>query len=462
VKDTSSIPLPEIKKVHVRHKTMSWNDMFSCMNAQSNKHSFACLLSGTQLDCATHVFFGVNPFLIVQVKNSNITLKTTACTETIEWDIFQFLNHLFASYQPLDLNTAGAIGYFAYECGHYIEKLPHCKDNENIDDIIICFYSIFYSYHIKENHLTRYDFETNVLPFQNNSSNIHEKQTIVSSIQQQIHRDDYIQNLHKVIDYIRDGDIYQANISQKFTIWGDFDGFGIFKRLFKINPAPFFAYLNVADVEIISSSPERFILCDDHRIETRPIKGTVSRGKTQSQDNAYRQWLLSSRKDEAELAMIVDLLRNDIGKISCPGSVHVGEFKRVEPYNNVYHLISIVGAMMESSIQPMDVIKAVFPGGSITGCPKIRAMEIISEIEQETRGVYTGSIFFHSFGHYFDSNIAIRTLVIKGNQMTFRVGGGIVYDSIPENEYNETIYKGQSILQSLGVNYEQYLKQARA
>jgi len=430
--------------------------MMTLMNEYSSCHSFACLLSGTQLDCANRVFWGINPFLIVQVKNERILLQTTDGKTQVEMNVFQFLKQLFKTYENLQLKYAGAIGYFSYECGHYIETLPKCTDNEAIDDIVICFYTTFFDYQISGQLLTRYDFETQVKPFKNNPvKNSHN--TKISSIHQHIHRSDYIQKLQRVIKYIREGDIYQANISQKFSIQGEFDGFKLFKQLFSINPAPFFAYLNMVGIEIISSSPERFIVCNGNHIETRPIKGTISRGQTPHLDQKNQEILIHSPKDTAELAMIVDLLRNDLGKISCPGSVKVREFKRVEPYNNVYHLISIVDALLESSVMPIDVIKAVFPGGSITGCPKIRSMEIISEIEQETRGIYTGSIFFHSYGDYFDSNIAIRTLLIKGNQMTFRVGGGIVYDSIPENEYNETIYKGQSILQSLGIDHTAYL-----
>ena len=447
---------PKIKNVYTNYQKLNWDAMMTLMNEQSSCHSFACLLSGTRLDCANRVFWGINPFLIVQVKNKRISLKTTDGVMQVEMNVFQFLKQLFKAYQSLDLKYAGAIGFFSYECGHYIEALPKCIDNEAIDDIVVCFYSTFFDYHISEQLLTRYDFETQVQAFEKKSATANQK-TIISSIYQHIHRLDYIQKLQRVIDYIREGDIYQANISHKFTVCGTFDGFNLFKRLFSINPAPFFAYLNVVGIEIISSSPERFIVCNGNHIETRPIKGTISRGQTPDVDHTNRNILLNSTKDAAELAMIVDLLRNDLGKVSRPGSVKVREFKRVEPYNNVYHLIAIVDALLESSVTPIDVIKAVFPGGSITGCPKIRSMEIISEMEQETRGIYTGSIFFHSFGSYFDSNIAIRTLLIKDNQMTFRVGGGIVYDSIPEKEYNETIYKGQSILQSLGIDHKAYL-----
>jgi len=447
---------PTINKVNTRYQKMNWDAMMALMNEYASCHSFACLLSGTRLDCANRVFWGINPFLIVQIKNGQISLQTTDTKTQAEMNVFEFLKQLFNAYQHLNLKHAGAIGYFSYECGHYVETLPKCTDNEAIDDIVICFYSTFYDYQISEKLLTRYDFETQMPAFEKDPVNA-SIQTSISSIHQHIHRSDYIQQLQRVIEYIREGDIYQANISQKFSIQGEFDGFSLFKRLFSINPAPFFAYLNVVGIEIISSSPERFIVCNGNHIETRPIKGTISRGQTPYDDQKNQKILLNSTKDTAELAMIVDLLRNDLGKISCPGSVKVREFKRVEPYNNVYHLISIVDALSESSVMPIDVIKAVFPGGSITGCPKIRSMEIISEIEQETRGIYTGSIFFHSYGHYFDSNIAIRTLLIKGKQMTFRVGGGIVYDSIPENEYNETIYKGQSILQSLGIDHTAYL-----
>jgi len=449
---------PKIKKVQTRSQQLTWDAMMTLIDEQSSCHSFACLLSGTRLDCANRVYWGVNPFLIVQVKNKRISIKTTDGVTQIEIDVFQFLKELFNAYLYLDLKYAGAIGYFSYECGHYIESLPKCTDIEDIDDIVICFYSTFYDYHIAGQLLTRYDFETEVHSFENKTET-RNRSTKILSINQHVHRSAFIQNLQRVIDYIREGDIYQANISHKFTIQGEFDGFGLFKRLFSINPAPFFAYLKMVGIEIISSSPERFIVCNEDHVETRPIKGTISRGQTPDEDQINRKILLNSTKDAAELAMIVDLLRNDLGKISRPGSVKVREFKRLEPYNNVYHLISIVDALMESSVMPIDVMKAVFPGGSITGCPKIRSMEIISEIEQETRGIYTGSIFFHSFGRYFDSNIAIRTLLIKENQMTFRVGGGIVYDSVPENEYNETIYKGQSILQSLGIDHKDYLGQ---
>jgi len=449
--------IPKINNVHTNNQKLNWDAMMTIMNEHSSCHSFACLLSGTQLDCANRVFWGINPFLIVRIKNNCISLHTTESVTQLEMNVFQFLKQLFQTYQNLNLKYAGAIGYFSYECGHYIETLPKCIDNENIDDIVVCCYATFFDYHISNQMLTRYEFETWLQPFKNNYSTEKQK-TRISSIHQHIHRSDYLDKLKRVIDYIREGDIYQANISHKFTIHGVFDGFSLFKRLFSINPAPFFAYLNMVGMEIISSSPERFISCNDNFIETRPIKGTISRGQTPDEDLLNRKILLNSAKDSAELAMIVDLLRNDLGKISCPSSVKVRQFKRVEPYNNVYHLIAIVDALLEPSIMPIDVIKAVFPGGSITGCPKIRSMEIISEIEQETRGIYTGSIFFHSYGNYFDSNIAIRTMTIKDNQMTFRVGGGIVYDSVPENEYNETIYKGQSMLQSLGIKHTDFLK----
>jgi para-aminobenzoate synthetase component 1 len=447
---------PKIKTFHKTNQILSWNAMMTLMNDHSTCHSFACLLSGTRLDCANQVYWGINPFLIVQIKKKRISLKTTDGITQVEMNVFQFLKQLFRAYQELNLNHAGAIGYFSYECGHYFETLPECIDNEDIDDIVVCFYSTFFNYHISRQLLTRYDFETHVQPFVANTTHKNKK-TNISSIHQHIHRQDFIHNLQRVIDYIREGDIYQANISHKFIIQGEFNGFNLFKRLFSINPAPFFAYLNIVGTEIISTSPERFIVCNGNHVETRPIKGTISRGQTPDEDQNNRKILMDSTKDAAELAMIVDLLRNDLGKISQPGSVKVREFKRVEPYNNVYHLIAIVDGLLEPSVMPIDVIKAVYPGGSITGCPKIRSMEIISEIEQETRGIYTGSIFFHSFGRYFDSNIAIRTLLIKNNQMTFRVGGGIVYDSVPEKEYNETIYKGQSILQSLGIDYTDYL-----
>ncbi|MBW1912814.1 MAG: bifunctional anthranilate synthase component I family protein/aminotransferase class IV, partial [Deltaproteobacteria bacterium] len=250
----------------------------------------------------------------------------------------------------------------------------------------------------------------------------------------------------KIIEYIASGHVYQVNMSQRFEMDFRGDGFELFKKLYMNNPAPFFAYINAGDHQIVSTSPERFIKRTGSMVETRPIKGTLPRGRTDDEDRELGQRLLKSRKDDAELSMIVDLLRNDMGKVCDGGSVRVEEHKRLEAYENVFHLVSIVKGDLAGAADSVDLIKATFPGGSITGCPKIRAMEIIDELEPRRRHIYTGAIGYISFHDTMDLSIAIRTATIYNGKVVFSVGGGIVYDSDPSDEFDETLHKGKTIM----------------
>jgi para-aminobenzoate synthetase component 1 len=207
--------------------------------------------------------------------------------------------------------------------------------------------------------------------------------------------------------------------------------------------------MNADNHHVVSTSPERFVRQAGKQVETRPIKGTRPRGRSPDEDQAMRQALCDSAKDEAELSMIVDLLRNDLGRVCRAGSIRVTDHKRVEAYVNVFHLVSIINGELRDGMGPVDLIKAVFPGGSITGCPRIRAMEIIDELEPCQRHIYTGSIGYISFHDTLDLSIAIRTATIIGDNLLFSVGGGIVYDSDAEDEYQETLAKGRAIMNTL-------------
>jgi para-aminobenzoate synthetase component 1 len=241
-------------------------------------------------------------------------------------------------------------------------------------------------------------------------------------------------------------------MSQRFELGFDGSSYDLFRHLYRKNPASFFAYVNAGDHRVVSTSPERFMSMDGRYVETRPIKGTRPRGKTPDDDRKLAEGLLESPKDDAELSMIVDLLRNDIGKVCEAGSVNVREHKRLESYQNVYHLVSVVEGRLPPDAGAVDLIKAVFPGGSITGCPKIRAMEIIDELESHRRHVYTGSIGYISFHDTMDLSIAIRTATVVDDKIIFSVGGGIVYDSDPEEEYEETIHKGRTFMAAFAGN----------
>lgn len=266
------------------------------------------------------------------------------------------------------------------------------------------------------------------------------------SLESNVSRADYVRSVQRIRDYIAAGDVYQVNLSQRFEMGFEGDGFHLFKVLYEKNPAPFFAYVNAGDHQIVSTSPERFLLRRGSRVETRPIKGTRPRGKTPERDREMKAALTRSPKDDAELSMIVDLLRNDIGKVCAGGSVAVAWHKRLEAYQNVYHLVSVVEGRLAEGKGSVDLIRAAFPGGSITGCPKIRSMEIIDELETRRRHVYTGSIGYIGFHDTMDLSIAIRTATLVGDRMVFSVGGGIVYDSDPEDEYEETLHKGRTLM----------------
>ena len=259
----------------------------------------------------------------------------------------------------------------------------------------------------------------------------------------------YLKKVSRTKEYIHNGDIYQANFSQRFEADLPVEPMDLYYILREKNAAPFSAFLKFPDFIIGSSSPERFLFLKGETIETRPIKGTRPRGKDAAGDYKNMHELEGSIKDRAELNMIVDLERNDMGKICYYGTVKVSEHAVIEKFARVFHSVSTVTGKVKKAVDISDIIKAAFPGGSITGAPKIRAMEIIDELEPAARGVYTGSIGYMGIDSTIDLNIVIRTFVIKGNKFYYNVGGGIVEDSVPEDEYEETLDKGIALEDTL-------------
>lgn len=258
----------------------------------------------------------------------------------------------------------------------------------------------------------------------------------------------YVEKIKQAKELIWNGEIYQVNLSHQVDFTGEGDPFSVFYHLVQINPAPFSAYLRLMDFTIVSSSPERLLQKRGNHLETRPIKGTIVRGKTELEDAENKNALLDSIKDRAELLMITDLMRNDLGKISQPGSVITEKLVQCETYANLFHLHSIIRSK-SMNVHAVDILRSCFPGGSVTGCPKLRAMEVIAELEKRPRGIYTGSIGYFSANGDFDFNIAIRTIVFSGNKCTLQLGGAIVTDSIPEKEYEETLAKGSLVMRVL-------------
>jgi para-aminobenzoate synthetase component 1 len=265
-------------------------------------------------------------------------------------------------------------------------------------------------------------------------------------------REAYLATVRKVLEYVAAGDVFQVNLSQRFTApWRD-DPLELYLRLREESPAPFAAFLHWKDLAVVSASPELFYQTRGDLLVTRPIKGTRPRGADPEADRRLAGELLAAPKDRAELTMIVDLERNDLGRVCEYGSVVVREPLTIESFAQVHHLVATVEGRLRTGAGPVDVIHALFPGGSITGAPKIRAMEIIDELEPNRRGLYTGAIGYLSQGGSSGFNIAIRTILIEGDRASFQVGGGIVADSDPEAEYDETLAKGRGMLAALDWN----------
>jgi para-aminobenzoate synthetase component 1 len=263
-------------------------------------------------------------------------------------------------------------------------------------------------------------------------------------------RADYVHAVALVREYVHAGDIFQANLSQRFETALTESPWALYRRLRRLNPAPFAAFMEAPEATILSASPERFFHVDPRgHVETRPIKGTSPRGIGPEHDAALGRALTESAKDRAENLMIVDLMRNDLSRVCVPGTVRVPELFALERYATVHHLVSTVVGDLEPGRTALDLLRASFPGGSITGAPKVRAMEIIAELEPSRRSVYCGSLGYWSLSGELDTSIAIRTAVVRGGRLYFNAGGGIVADSNPEQEYRETLDKARGIIDAL-------------
>ncbi|MBM83017.1 MAG: aminodeoxychorismate synthase, component I [Planctomycetaceae bacterium] len=272
----------------------------------------------------------------------------------------------------------------------------------------------------------------------------------IANLASDFSRDDYLKAVESVIEYIRAGDIFQANLSQRLLFPSLDSTLELYSRLRDRNPAPFAGYYQNDDWAVVSASPERFLKVEDREVETRPIKGTRQRQTLPEADLFTRDALRESGKDTAENVMIVDLLRNDLSRVCQPGSIRVPQLCAVETYETVQHLVSEIRGTLADDHSVWDLIKAAFPGGSITGAPKVRAMEIIAELEPTARGPYCGSLFYVGFDEWMDSSILIRTFTSRRDWIQCPVGGGIVADSDPGDEFEETMHKAEGMLRALG------------
>ncbi|MFC1920509.1 aminodeoxychorismate synthase component I [Chloroflexota bacterium] len=425
-------------------------------------------------------FIGADPFLVLSSRGSEITVTEYTEKKTFIDNPFDVLGsmldmyHLDVSSSPVPF-TGGAVGYLSYDLCHFIERLPaSAVDDLELPECYLAFYDLVLAFdnlknksYIISSGFPELDEEKRIIRAK---KRLDEMKAVLAEVKPSVTAEsskpvsasgqvalkggfthqEYIDAVEKCRQYIIDGDIFEVNLSQRFESELTIPPYELYKRLRRINPAPFAAYLGFEETAIVSASPERFLRVREDHVETRPIKGTRPRGKTPEEDKASADKLVASAKDRAENIMIVDLERNDLGRVCRYGSVKVTELAILETFPTVFHLTSTVVGQLNEGKSIIDLLKATFPGGSITGAPKVRSMEIIDELEPTRRSVYTGSIGYIGFNGDLDLNIAIRTFIIKGNRAYFQAGGAVVYDSEPESEYQETLDKVRALIDALG------------
>jgi para-aminobenzoate synthetase component 1 len=462
--------------------------------------SIACLSRPIFLDSAlTHPSIGrysfitADPFAWLWSRGWQ-TWQNGSAASSMHSDPLSLLAEELSRYRAAPVDglppfQGGAAGLFGYDLCHHLEKLPRPRfDDFQVPDLAVGFYDWVISFDHASGRawLISTGFpETDLAgrrrragkrmeTIKRRLSNFAEAErgplagassdplpwepalshavTGLPGLLSNFEREDYLKAVERIIEYLRAGDCFQVNLAQRLLYPAHMSAVELYKRLRAGNPSPFACYFDLGDFKIASASPERFLRCERGRVQTRPIKGTRPRGRTPGQDRALVEELGASVKDRAENVMIVDLLRNDLGRVCGYGSIDVPTVCGVETYPYVHHLVSEVCGRLRSGLGPIDLLRAAFPGGSVTGAPKIRAMEIIAELEPTARGPYCGSLGYVGFDGTMDTNILIRTFTVGRGWVQFPVGGGIVADSIPEREYDETWHKAAGLLQALNLD----------
>ncbi|MFC2020300.1 aminodeoxychorismate synthase component I [Chloroflexota bacterium] len=469
---------PLIEQIDIE---MSPSDVFELL-FEGKKFSFFLDSRMDPGKLGRYSFIGSNPFMVLSNHGNEVTIIEGIKERRLKDDPFEVLGHFLDQYRLDSCSSpvpfvGGAVGYFSYDLCHFIERLPSTAVNDlGLPECYFGFYDLVLAFDNLEGKA--YIISTGFPELEENKriemaqKHLNKMKMLLAEVSPSVTEatssslsadagqvplkggfthQEYVDAVEKCRQYIIAGDIFEVNLSQRFEAELAVTPFELYKRLLQINPAPFAGYLGFDDVTVVSASPERFLSLRGDRVETRPIKGTRPRGKTPEEDEVLAKELLSSVKDRAENIMIVDLERNDLGRVCRYGTVRVTELAILEVFPTVFHLTSTVEGQLREGKNSIDLLKATFPGGSITGAPKVRAMEIIDELEPTKRSVYTGSIGYLSFNGDLDLNIAIRTFLVKENRAYFQAGGAVVYDSDPEAEYQETLDKAKALIDALNV-----------
>nr|WP_273846821.1 anthranilate synthase component I family protein [Halalkalibacter alkalisediminis] len=414
---------------------------------------------------------GLQPFAIVSGKADQLRVELEGDVKIKKGPLLESLKETLAPYyQPtikdLPPFQGGAIGYFSYDIVREIENLPNqASDDLDLPELyFMLFNDVFVYDHLKKelwvishgeqgeqealekrvaHYVDEWERTDLPLPVQKTLSEKTDKKTASLS------EDAFCEAAEKIKTYIAAGDVFQVNLSVRQSRELTTDPLHVYEVLRELNPSPYMSYFHTPDFQFVSASPELLVKKNGEELSTRPIAGTRSRGKNDKEDQELADTLINNEKERAEHVMLVDLERNDLGRVSEYGSVEVDELMVIEKYSHVMHIVSNVKGTLAEKNDLYDVIRATFPGGTITGAPKVRTMEIIEELEPVRRGIYTGSIGWIGFDKNMELNIAIRTMVCKGGQAHVQAGAGIVIDSIPSNEYKESLKKAKALWRAL-------------
>ncbi|MBU2591796.1 MAG: anthranilate synthase component I [Nitrospinae bacterium] len=431
-----------------------------------------------------YCIIGSSPQAVFKSKGKRIEITRNGQSEIIESkkDPLASLKEIIGKYKPAEVEglprfCGGAVGYIGYDMVRFFEDLPEeTEDDLNIPDSI---FMLSYTLVIFDNLTQKIKVVSNIAtegkePAEAYRQGIADIEAIIEKLNKplnipqdkgegtkkgnkfssNISEAKFKEGVARCKEYITEGDIFQVVLSQRIETDFTTASFNIYRALRMINPSPYMYCLKLDDIEIIGSSPEVLVRSENGQVELRPIAGTRPRGKNEAEDKALEEELLNDPKERAEHIMLVDLGRNDLGRVSEIGSIEVNELMTIERYSHVMHIVSNIRGKLRPGLDSYDVIKATFPAGTLSGAPKIRAMEIIEEIEPTRRGIYGGAVGYFGFNGNMDMAITIRTLLIKGKRAYLGVGAGIVADSDPDKEYQETINKGKALLQAISLAEE--------
>lgn len=450
----------------MRIEQLPYNECGSQLFDKFADDPWSVFLDSSQPHCnqGRYDIISSNPYITFVTRDGISKTQTKNNIETSKEDPLVLIKNMLecGSSIPEGIPFAGgAIGYFSYDYGRLLEELPRlAKDEEKIPEIALGIYdwAVITDHQEKKtwligqgNDASTFDSWEDIKGRIINSNLLIEFEAfeLTSELKSNMSAEDYAKAFFRVKDYLRDGDCYQVNIAQRFSVNTLGNPWDFYKRLRVNHPAAFGSFIRNPYATILSSSPESFLRTQSGKVETKPIKGTRPRSLNDGSDKKLAEELFLCEKDRAENLMIVDLMRNDLGRTCVPGTIKVDELFKVESFPTVHHLVSTVTGELQSNKYSLDLLKTCFPPGSITGAPKIRAMEIIEELEPNTRGAAYGSVGYIGFNGDMNLNVAIRTLIHRDNNIRFWLGGGIVADSILEEEYQETFNKGGGLLKSL-------------